>query len=87
MSCQKCSSMRIASVGGKCSDCSWFVAAGKEHNGYVPGGVGIGSGDYIELTYCLDCGQIQGDFPISPDVVSEVFGEDSEDYEGENDYE
>jgi hypothetical protein len=26
--------------------------------------MGIGHGDYIEFRYCLNCGQIQGEFPI-----------------------
>ena len=26
--------------------------------------MGIGGGDYTEFSYCLDCGQIQGRFPV-----------------------
>jgi hypothetical protein len=26
--------------------------------------MGIGGGDYVAFSYCLDCGQIQGDFPL-----------------------
>ena len=33
--------------------------------GYVPENLNIGGGDYIEFTYCLQCGKIQGDFPIT----------------------
>jgi hypothetical protein len=32
--------------------------------GYVPSGVGVGGGDYLKFDYCLDCGQIQGKWPI-----------------------
>jgi hypothetical protein len=35
-----------------------------EHDGYVPDGLGIGGGDYIELHWCMDCGQVQGEFPL-----------------------
>jgi hypothetical protein len=34
------------------------------HDGYVPSKMGIGGGDYMEFSYCLDCGQIQGKFPV-----------------------
>jgi hypothetical protein len=45
-----------------------------EHDGYVPSNLGIGSGDYIEIQYCLDCGQLQGEFPITPDDVCDALG-------------
>jgi hypothetical protein len=64
MACQ-CGSERIANVSGKCSDLCFCSIDDKEHQGYVPGDMGVGGGDYIELTYCLDCGKIQGDFPLA----------------------
>lgn len=64
MACKKCNSERIASVGGKCSDLFSASIGGAEHDGYVPRDLGIGGGDYVELEYCLDCGQIQGEFPL-----------------------
>lgn len=67
--CNTCRSKRLGTVGGKTSDCCCYRFNGKESDGYVPGGVGIGGGDYIEFKYCLECGQIQGDFPVSdPDL-------------------
>ena len=67
MICQNCNSPRLAAVSGKTSDCCFvaFKHSGKELEGYVPYDLGIGGGDYIEFTYCLDCLQIQGTFPIS----------------------
>ena len=38
--------------------------------------MGIGGGDYIEFAYCLDCGQIQKDFPV--DLSSELWDEEIE---------
>ena len=71
MSCQKCKSERIASVGGKTSDmCSVFINE-EEHEGYVPSDMNIGGGDYIEFEYCLDCGQIQGEFPLQPTKIEQ----------------
>lgn len=59
-----CVSTRIATVNAKCSDMCQFILGNIDHEGYVPRGVGIGGGDYIEFDYCLDCGQIQGHFPV-----------------------
>jgi hypothetical protein len=36
------------------------------HDGYVPRALGIGGGDYIEFEVCLNCGQMQGKYPIAP---------------------
>ena len=60
MSC-KCGSSRLIEVGGKVSDMFWAheFDTDKEYEGYVPGTLGIGSGDYIGFIYCLDCGRIQ----------------------------
>lgn len=66
MSCDKCQSERVASVGAKCSDmCSYDLGDVKMHgNYYVPDDMGIGGGDYIEFAWCLNCGKIQGKFPL-----------------------
>jgi len=63
--CTTCSSNRIAVVSGKTSDCCFYSYKGQQHNGYVPSKVGIGYSDYIDFNYCLECGKIQGDFPVS----------------------
>lgn len=64
VSCQRCASHRVADAGGKCSDLGHFTMGSIDHDGYIPEGVGIGGDDYVSLTYCLDCGQIQGTFPL-----------------------
>lgn len=65
--CQQCGQTRLVSVCAKCSDlCNIQFWGGKEQNGYVPSKFGIGGGDYVEFTYCFDCGQIQGKFPVMP---------------------
>lgn len=71
MSC-KCGSQRIVRVGGKVSDMFWAHQRdiGIEYDGYVPRGLGIGGGDYIEFKYCLDCGQIQ-DWTKQADLSAE----------------
>lgn len=75
MQCQnkKCGSKRVASVTAKCSDMFGMTIGEKEYNGYVPSDIGIGDkyGDYVEFNYCLDCGQIQGKFPLDKTGVEE----------------
>lgn len=65
----RCGSKRIATVGAKCSDmCHIELQDEKgfvnESDGYVPKDMGIGGGDYIKFSYCLNCGSMIGDFPL-----------------------
>jgi len=64
MSCQRCQSKRLAEVSGKCSDMCSAQIGTIEVSGYIPRDLGVGGGDYLEITYCLDCGQLQGKFPL-----------------------
>lgn len=59
--CDKCKSTTLLACGGKVCDMFWatYIANGNQYEGYVPNDIGIGGGDYIEFSYCLDCGQIQ----------------------------
>jgi len=67
MPCQQCNSGRISSVLGHCVDRFTAEMDGKEFGPhYIPDDMGIGAGDDLEIEYCLDCGQIQGDFPVFP---------------------
>lgn len=80
--CDNCCSERIISIMGKCSDCFNAQYMGIDYDGYVLSEAGIGGGDDIEMKYCLDCGKIQGNFPIPEGIiVSEMNGEDVEDSE------
>ena len=63
--CQECESDRIADVNARCNDMFFAEVNGNEHEGYVPTDLGIGSGDYVRFSFCLECGQIQGDFPLT----------------------
>jgi hypothetical protein len=85
----KCGSERIANINVKCNDaffieiedCEEGKSTGNgqvEYHGYVPRDLGIGGGDYVKLSYCLDCGQIQGDhFPLE-NTELEAMGDDYE---------
>ena len=62
---KNCTDSRILEIGGKCSDLCWACYQDVEHEGYVPSGLNIGGGDYLEVEICLACGKVQGKFPIS----------------------
>ena len=63
--CQECKGDRIMSVSAKCADLCSAMYHGVEHDGYVPKGISIDRfGDYVDVTFCLDCGQLQGKWPI-----------------------
>jgi len=34
------------------------------HEGYVPRDLGIGGGDYLEFDLCLECGKVEGEWPL-----------------------
>ena len=66
--CQHCASTRLLSVTAKCSDLfTCVIKLGemlKSYTGPVPGDLNIGSDDYLKFSFCLDCGRIQGEFPL-----------------------
>ena len=64
MKCQKCESERVMALNTKCNDMCFVTLNDKEQNGYVPSDMSIGGGDYLKFKLCLDCGQIQGKFPL-----------------------
>jgi hypothetical protein len=61
---EKCESERLAHLSAKCSDLCFIKIGDKNHDGYVPDDMKVGGGDYVAFDYCLDCGQIQGKFPL-----------------------
>ena len=73
----KCGSERIARISAKCADSCCVTMLGCEIEGYVPDGLGIGRGDYVEFSWCLNCGLIQDDFPLPKD---DELGDDLVDY-------
>jgi hypothetical protein len=65
----KCGSDQILRVSGKVGDmCSCLFPVEKKYTqGYVHHGLEIGGGDYLTFDLCLNCGQVQGYFPIPSD--------------------
>ena len=41
--------------------------------GYVPGNINVGDryGDVVDVCYCMDCGQMSGDWPL-PDLIAKL---------------
>jgi len=65
----KCGSDRVLALYGKVSDRCCAVFKGAEHDGYPPSVGGICGGDDINVSVCLECGQVCGtDFP-KPDPI------------------
>lgn len=63
MSCQRCNSNRLIRISIKHSDLFWAEMLGKEHDGYAPNIKGLCGGDYTDPTVCMECGQVQGEWP------------------------
>lgn len=79
--CQKCNSLRLASVSAKCSDRGWVQVGNTEHQGYIPHDLGIDGGDYVAFTYCLECGQMQGNFPLpQADIEKDIADAEVEEF-------
>ncbi len=76
MNCQRCQSNRVVNISAKSSDLNFISLGDKVLDGYVPDDMGIGGGDYIELDYCLNCGQIQGTFPLPETELEQVESDD-----------
>jgi hypothetical protein len=75
--CQSCSSDRILQISAKCSDLcsSSFAKLGLEKDGYVPDFHFAEYGDYLCPSICVECGQVQGKFPITDNQVKKAWGE------------
>jgi hypothetical protein len=67
--CKRCGSDSILSFSNKTSDRFHAEFKGMEHSGYVLSGLNIGGQDYLEIDACMQCGQIQGEFPVQDEKV------------------
>lgn len=62
--CKRCETP-LLSVSAKCSDRFSLRGGGINHGGYVPKGIGLGdNGDYVRFSYCPNCGQMGGAWPL-----------------------
>lgn len=59
----------IISLSAKCNDMCGIDAPGISIDGYVPYGLGIGGGDYIDLQIDMATGKLVGFEPMADDDV------------------
>ena len=75
MSCE-CGSDKILYLGGKCSDLAYAQLGEVEKDGYVPYIAGIGGGDYIEMSICVECHRVQGFDMTEKQIVAAIKGDE-----------
>lgn len=63
--CDKCNSTRLLAASTFCCNALNLVFQETQYTGYVPEGYNIGESiKQLEFTYCMDCGKMQGTFPM-----------------------
>ena len=82
MICQRCESTRILEASAHADDRQAWRIGNKDGDGYLPGDFGIGRGEDMMIAVCLDCGQLQGKWPLPPSE----FETSKPDEDGDDDY-
>jgi hypothetical protein len=72
LSCQSCQNNRLMRVNAKCNDLCGISLDSEHHNGYVPTGLNIGSGDCIEFFVCAHCGVMRGTWPLPTNIIDQI---------------
>lgn len=72
--CQRCKGQRIAAVSAKVSDRCTVSMGERSYTGYAPDDMGIGDDDYLDFAVCLDCGQMQGVWPVDATKFEKEIG-------------
>lgn len=60
-----CDSDRVVYINAKSSDLNFVEFKNKKQDGYMPDIKNVGGGDYVDPNICLECGKVQGTFPVS----------------------
>lgn len=63
-SCDNCESDRILEINAKCADRCHSSYKGVDKSDYPPSIPGLCGNDYVDPSVCLDCGKVQGEFPV-----------------------
>lgn len=77
--CSKCLKSRMLNVSAKCDDKCDVTINGRSECGYVPSGLNIGSGDYLFFSLCLNCGHVDGKFPLDEHELEQDERDEEED--------
>ncbi len=75
--CKVCLSERIIAISGHSKDLAMCEYYGLEHEGYLPDIDNVCGGDDINIVVCLECGQLQGKWPV-PDPQKHAWCEGCE---------
>jgi hypothetical protein len=64
--CQRCQNDRLLWICVKTRDGFSGVIKDKAYSGYIPPDIGINDEfmDYLQFHFCLNCGQVQGNYPL-----------------------
>ncbi len=81
--CIVCDSERILEVYAKCNDMCVLKYKDAERADYVPRDIGIGGGDSVSMTICLECGMVQDAFPKPEPAFYNNYIRKSKDNKGE----
>ena len=68
--CDQCGSDRLYGLVSNARDCNYSKLPGEpewSERGYAPFVESISNGDGADFTVCLECGKIQGKFPVEVD--------------------
>jgi hypothetical protein len=86
MNCQRCNSQRVIHCYAKANDLAMAQFGKKEHDGYYPEDLGIEGGSEITFDYCLNCGQIQGTWPVPLSLLEQgkPYNDDDDDKDEED---
>ncbi len=71
MNCQTCNSDRISNVVAHSKDSSSISYRGHETDGYFQNIDNVCSGDDMDITVCLECGQLQGNWPVEDPKIEQ----------------
>jgi hypothetical protein len=70
VNCQTCDSIRLLEFNTELSEECHIFIGDHEFKGDLPVDIGLSDrDDMIAFIYCLDCGQIQDDFPLEPTII------------------
>ena len=50
-------------------DCHSYSIKDQSGNGYLPDDLGIGGDDDLSMKLCLNCGQVQGEWPLKESAL------------------
>jgi hypothetical protein len=81
--CDKCKSDRLLMVYVQGRDMHQLEYKGQDYEGYMVQGLGLygNYGDATQFKLCMECGKIQGNFPIPEENLNDIFnkGNDEDD--------